>query len=227
MNTGYQLSFDVGGHNITAFLLEPADADVLFVYSHGAGAGWKHPLMAVSAEALARHRVATLRFHFPYLEEGRRRPDPPRTLEATIRRAVEVAYELRPGLPIVAGGRSMGGRMTTLAQAEEPIAGVKALVLLAFPLHPARKPSMQRAKHLDTIEIPMLFVNGDRDALARIDLLRRVCRRLGDRATLHVVADADHSFKVTKRSGRTAGEVQHEIALAVRRFCQLEVLHSD
>jgi len=166
--------------------------------------------MAAFAEGLAAREVATLRFQFPYMEKGGRRTDPPAVAHAAVRGAVDAAASLAPGLPLFAGGRSFGGRMTSQAQAESPLPGVRGLVFVGFPLHPAGKPGIERAEHLSRVKVPMLFVSGARDALAEVNLLRPVVAGLGDRATLHVVAAADHSLKVPAKSGRTPVEAEAE-----------------
>ena len=203
-------------HTVSALRVRPADAWAMYVLAHGAGAGMHHAFLEWIAERLDGAGVATLRFQFPYTEAGGRRPDPPALLEATVRAAV--ARAAQEGLPLFAGGRSMGGRMTSQAHAHEPIPGVRGLVFLGFPLHPPNRPSVSRASHLDRVTIPMLFLQGTRDALADIDLLRGVCSTLGSRARLHVVNDGDHSFKVLKRSGRDADAVMDEIRDAVTGF---------
>lgn len=193
----------------------------LFVMAHGAGAGMRHPFMVAMAERLAAVGVGTLRFQFPYMEQGRRRPDPSHLLQATVRSVIAAAVEQWPDLPLLAGGKSMGGRMTSQAQADEALPRVSGLVFIGFPLHPASSPGDRRAEHLERVDAPMLFLQGDRDALARLDLVRPVCRRLGKRATLHVVEGADHGFKVLKRSGRTDSEVQEEMASKIAEWSRL------
>ncbi len=207
-----------GEIRVSGCLLEPESARCLYVMAHGAGAGRSHPLMEQAARDLAEVGVATLRFDFPYMEAGTRRPDPPARLHRTVRSAVELAHTLRPQLPLFAGGRSMGGRMTSQAQAIEALPGVQGLIFLAFPLHPSRKPGIERAEHLEAVEIPMLFLSGTRDDLAELELLRGVCSRLGSLARLHVVDGADHAFKVLKRSGRDPDDVRKEIAVSVSGF---------
>jgi predicted alpha/beta-hydrolase family hydrolase len=199
-------SGDVGG-----LLRRPPDATILYVLAHGAGAGMRHPFLERMAAELAGHRVATLRYQFPYMERRQRRPDPPAVAVAAVRAAVRVGLERVPGLPLVAGGKSFGGRMTSTAQAQEPLPGVVGLAFLGFPLHPPGKPGVSRADHLDDVRVPMLFVQGDRDEFAELLLLRQVLRRLGGRATLHLVKSGDHSFNVPKRSGRSADEVRAEV----------------
>jgi hypothetical protein len=188
------------------------------VLGHGAGAGMRHPFMDRAADALAARGLATLRYQFPYMEAGRRRPDPHPILVATVRAAV--ARAAGEGLPLLAGGKSMGGRMTSRAAAEEALPGVRGLVFLGFPLHPAGRPGTERAEHLSGVDVPMLFLQGTRDRLADLDLLQPVCRELGSRATLHVVEGADHSFGVLVRSGRSADEVMAELADAVAAWAR-------
>jgi len=165
-----------------------------------------------------------MRYQFPYVEAQARRPDPPGVLEATVRSAVAAAASAAPGLPLVAGGKSLGGRMTSNAQAKQPLPGVRGLVFLGFPLHPPRRPDGTRAEHLSAVHVPMLFLQGTRDDLAELRLLEPVCRRLGDRATLHIVQGADHSFRVLKRSGRSEEEVIAELGDAVANWAR-DVVH--
>jgi uncharacterized protein len=196
----------------TSGLLDvPASAEACFVFAHGAGAGMSHPFMAGIAGGLAQRRVATLRFQFPYMEQGSRRPDSPQVAQAAVRAAVQEAAKRLPGLPLFAGGKSYGGRMTSQAQAAEPLAHVKGLVFLGFPLHPAGKPSTERANHLAQIQLPMLFLQGTRDTLADLDLIRATVGSLGARATLHVIDGGDHSFQVLVRSGRSNEQVREEL----------------
>jgi len=197
---------------VSALLRRDEGAASLLVFAHGAGAGMRHAFMTAMAERLAARGVATLRYQFPYMEKGGRRPDPPPILAKTVRSAVAVARREAPDLPLFAGGKSMGGRMTSTAAAAEPLPDVHGLVFFGFPLHAAGRPGSARGDHLDAVTVPMLFLQGTRDALADLDLLRPVCARLGARATLHVVDGGDHSFKVLKRSGRGADEVLDEIA---------------
>jgi predicted alpha/beta-hydrolase family hydrolase len=205
---------------VSGLLLRPADAWLLYVLAHGAGAGMRHRFMEAVAEALAVRGVATLRYQFPFTQAGARRPDPPGVLEATVRAAVAAARTAAPTLPLVAGGKSLGGRMTSNAQARRPLADVAALVFLGFPLHPPKQPGVSRADHLDRVELPMLFLQGTRDELAHLDLLRPVCQRLGDRATLHVIEGGDHGFDVLKRSGRTETDVMDELATTAADWCR-------
>jgi predicted alpha/beta-hydrolase family hydrolase len=216
------LRIDVGDRigAVSGLLLRPANAWVIYALAHGAGAGMRHRFMESVAAALAERGIATLRYQFPYTEAGSRRPDPPGVLQATVRAAVEAAREQAAGLPLVAGGKSLGGRMTSNAQAQRPLTGVAGLVFLGFPLHPPKQPGEQRAEHLARVELPMLFLQGTRDALAHLELMRPVCDRLGARATLHVVEGGDHGFEVLKRSGRTDAEVMDELAETVASWCR-------
>ncbi|HMB53345.1 MAG TPA: alpha/beta family hydrolase [Thermoanaerobaculia bacterium] len=207
-----ELRLEVGDGEVGALLLMPPEPAALYVFAHGAGAGMRHRFMADLAARLAAHGVATLRYDFPYMAAGGRRPDRPPKLHAAVRAAVAKAAELLPGVPLFAGGKSMGGRMTSGAAAEEELPGVRGLVFVGFPLHPAGKPGTTRADHLVEVELPMLFLQGDRDKLADLVLLRPVVEHLAERATLHVVEGADHGFHVLKRSGRTDEEVMEELA---------------
>jgi uncharacterized protein len=223
--TAEPLEIEVGDRigSVSGLLLRPADAWLLYVLAHGAGAGMRHRFMEAVAEALAVRGVASLRYQFPFTQAGGRRPDPPGVLEATVCAAVAAARTAAPTLPLVAGGKSLGGRMTSNAQARRPLAEVAALVFLGFPLHPPKQPGVSRADHLDRVELPMLFLQGTRDELAHLDLLQPVCQRLGDRATLHVVEGGDHGFDVLKRSGRTETEVMDELATTVADWCRSRV----
>ncbi len=204
----------VGGSRVSALLTRPDGATWLLALAHGAGAGMRHPFMEAAASALAERGVATLRYQFPYMEAGHKRPDRPAVAYATVRAAVAAAAVRASDLPLLAGGKSFGGRMTSQAAAEAPLPGVRGLVFFGFPLHAAGRPSDARGAHLADVGVPMLFLQGTRDALASLDLLEPVCRRAAA-ATLHVVEGADHSFHVLKRSGRTDGEVMAELADAV------------
>jgi predicted alpha/beta-hydrolase family hydrolase len=199
-------------------LVRPAEARALLVLAHGAGAGMRHPFMENVAEALAGEGVASLRYQFPYMETGGRRPDPPAVAEAAVCVAVGKARATAPDLPLFAGGKSFGGRMTSTAQAHAPLEGVRGLVFFGFPLHPPGRPGTTRAAHLERVSVPMLFLQGTRDTLATLDLMRPVCDHLGARATLHVVDGADHSFAVLRRSGRTNTEVLSELAATTARW---------
>jgi predicted alpha/beta-hydrolase family hydrolase len=208
-----QLRFGVdGGGKVSALLSRPAKARQLLVLAHGAGAGMRHPFMEMLASELAGVGVATLRYQFPYMEERRRVPDASAVLMATVVAAVRAAAEAAPGLPLLAGGKSMGGRMTSQAAAQHPLDGVRGLVFFGFPLHPPKQQGTKRADHLAKVTIPMLFLQGTRDTFADRKLLRPVCAKLGSRATLHVIETADHSFHVLKSSGRKDAEVLRELA---------------
>jgi uncharacterized protein len=195
---------------VSALLLRPREARACFVFAHGAGVGMIHPSMETVAIGLAERGVATLRYQFPYMEKGSKRPDPPAIAHATVRAAVALAAQSCAGLPLIAGGKSFGGRMTSQAQAKAPLEGVKGLVFLGFPLHPQGQPSTERAVHLSEVNVPTLFLQGTNDALAEPDLLKPIVAGLGRRATLHLLEGADHSFHVPKRSGRTDSEVMDE-----------------
>lgn len=196
---------------VSGVLQVPRAARVCYVLAHGAGAGMSHPFMASIAEGLAERDIATLRYQFPYMEEGGKRPDTPKVAQATVRAAVGEALRLLPGLAVVAGGKSFGGRMTSQAQAASLLPGVRGLVFLGFPLHPAGRPSGERGAHLFEIKVPMLFLQGTRDALAATKLIEALVQRLGDRATLKLFQDADHSFHVPARTGRKEGDVRAEM----------------
>jgi len=188
----------------------PRKAKACYVLAHGAGAGMSHAFMQSVATALAERQIATLRFQFPYMEKGSKRTDPPKLCHATIRAAVSLARE-KTDVPLIAGGRSFGGRMASQAQAEEPLTGVVGLAFLGFPLHPPKAPSDERGEHLDDVKIPMLFLEGTRDELADLALLKALVKRLGKRATLKLYEDGDHSFHVRARSGHTDAEVFEEM----------------
>jgi len=200
---------------VSALLVRPPDARLLYVLAHGAGAGMRHSFLESIAQRLAERGIATLRYQFPYMERRAGRPDPPAVAAATVRTAVVEAARNAPGLPLVAGGKSFGGRMTSTAQAEAPLPGVRGLVFLGFPLHPPGRPDDKRAEHLAQVRIPMLFLQGDRDEFADLTLLRPVVKRLGERATLHLVEGGDHSFHVLKRSARTDADVMGELVGAI------------
>ena len=216
MATVEQLRFDVeGGGEVSALLSRPAKARRLLVLAHGAGAGMSHPFMEKLAGELACVGVATLRYQFPYMEKQRRVPDSPAILTAAVVAAVRAAAETVPGLALLAGGKSMGGRMTSQAAAQQPLDGVRGLVFFGFPLHPPNRPGTKRADHLAKVTVPMLFLQGTRDTFADLKLLRPVCAKLGSRATLHVIETADHSFHVLKSSGRSDAAVLRELAETV------------
>jgi predicted alpha/beta-hydrolase family hydrolase len=199
------------GTRVSGLLQAPHNARACYVLAHGAGAGMKHAFMTAVASELAERGIATLRYQFPYMEKGGKRPDPPKVAHAAVRAAVAEAARQLPKLPLIAGGKSFGGRMTSQAQALAPLTGVRGLVFFAFPLHPAGKPSDARAEHLSKVGIPMLFAQGSNDALAALDLLRPVVAKLGDRATLKLVESADHSFHVPAKSGRNDADVLAEV----------------
>ena len=213
MPTNEQLRFVVeGGGEVSALVARPKDARWLLLLAHGAGAGMTHPFMEKLSADLAAVGIATFRYQFPYMEQRRHVPDPPAVLIATVVSAVRAAEQAAPDLPLLAGGKSMGGRMTSQAAAQHPLDGVQGLVFFAFPLHPPNRPGTKRADHLAKVTIPMLFLQGTRDTLADLELLRPVCTKLGARATLHVIETADHSFHVLKSSGRTDADVLQELA---------------
>jgi len=205
---------------VSGLLQAPPDARTCYVLAHGAGAGMTHPFMAAVANGLAERGIATLRYQFPYMEQGSKRPDAPKLAHATVRAAVLEASRLVPELALFAGGKSFGGRMTSQAQAATPLPGVRGLVFLGFPLHPPGKPSDERAKHLFDVQIPMLFLQGTRDEFANMPLLEALCQRLGDRATLKLFRDADHSFHVPARTGRKDSEVRVELLDALADWIQ-------
>jgi len=205
------LKIEVGATAVSALLLRPEQAHACYVFAHGAGAGMTHAFMERAAAGLAARGIASLRYQFPYMEKGSKRPDPPAVAQASVRAAVAEAARAYSGLPLIAGGKSFGGRMTSQAQAKTPLAGVVGLAFFGFPLHATGKPSVDRADHLADVQIPMLFLQGGNDKLAELSLLRPVVEGLGPRARLHVVEGADHSFHVQARSGRNDGEVMEEI----------------
>ena len=213
-----ELRLAVGEESVSALLIRPANAKALYSFAHGAGAGMMHKSMASNAEGLAERGIATLRYQFPYMEKGSKRVDPPKVAHAAVRAAAAEAVKIAPNLPLFAGGRSFGGRMTSQAQADEPLPGVRGLVFIGFPLHAAGKPGIERAEHLQRVQIPMLFVSGERDSLAELDLLKPVVAGLGSRATLHLVRDADHSLKVPAKSGRTSAEAEAEALEAMAEW---------
>jgi hypothetical protein len=196
---------------VSGLLQAPPEARACFVLAHGAGAGMAHPFMAAVAAGLAERGIATLRYQFPYMERGGKRPDPPKLAQATVRAAVSEALRLLPDTLLVAGGKSFGGRMTSQAQAMAPLPGVRSLAFLGFPLHPAGRPSQDRGQHLFKVHVPMLFLQGTRDALGDMRELKPLCEALGGSASLKEFPDADHSFHVPKRSGRTDAQVRIEL----------------
>jgi predicted alpha/beta-hydrolase family hydrolase len=215
------LTIDVGAsRRVSGLLLAPTDSRACYVLAHGAGAGMRHSFLATLSHALALRRIATLRYQFPYMENGSKRPDPPAIAQATVRAAVGEAARRFPSIPLVAGGKSFGGRMTSQAQAQEPLPSVRGIAFVGFPLHPAGKPSDERARHLDDVRIPMLFLQGTRDDLADLALLRPIVARLGDRVRLVEFDDADHSFHVRARSGQTDAGVLEGIADALAEWIE-------
>ncbi len=204
---------------VSARLVRPENARWMLAFAHGAGAGIEHPFMAEMADGLAVHGIASLRYNFPYMERGRRSPDPPAILLETVRAAVAHAAEVGDGLPLLAGGKSMGGRMTSTAASQEPLPGVRGLVFFGFPLHAPGRPSSDRAAHLYQVSVPMLFLQGTRDRFAELDLLEPVCREL-PAAMLKLVEGGDHSFNVPKKSGRSPDEVREELAATVREWAE-------
>jgi predicted alpha/beta-hydrolase family hydrolase len=201
---------------VSGILQLPDTADTLLVFGHGAGAGMGHPFMTGMADLLAARRIGTLRYQFPYMQAGRGQPDRPPILEATVLAAVEEAGRVAPGLLLLAGGKSMGGRMTSGAGARAPLPGVQGLVFFGFPLHPPKNKGTTRADHLSQVTVPMLFIQGTRDSLADLTLIHEVIARLGDRAGIHIVEGGDHSFHVPKSSGKSDAQALEEIADAVR-----------
>jgi uncharacterized protein len=210
--------------SVSALLRAPAQARACYVLAHGAGAGMRHPFMGAIAEALAERGIATLRYQFPYMEQGSRRPDVPTVAHATVRAAVAGAARAMPGVALFAGGKSFGGRMTSQAQAAAPLPEVRGLAFLGFPLHPAGKPSDDRAAHLANVHVPMLFLQGTRDDLADLALLRPVIERLGANAKLVPFEDADHSFHVPAKSGRKDADVQNALADTIADWIDASVL---
>ncbi len=208
---------------VSGLLQTPREARACYVFAHGAGAGMAHPFMGAIANGLAERGIATLRYQFPYMEHGSKRPDTPKLAQATVRAAVAEASRRVPGLALFAGGKSFGGRMTSQAQAASPLSGVAGLVFLGFPLHPAGRPSDERAAHLFAVQIPMLFIQGARDALADLQLLQALVGELGSRATLKLFADADHSFHVSARTGRKDSEIMAELLDALAGWIEMTI----
>ncbi len=203
------------GESVSGLLDVPPDARALVVLAHGAGAGMAHPFLSAFARGLAERGIASLRYQFPYMERGGKRPDPPKLAHATVRAAAAEALRRMPKLPLFAGGKSFGGRMTSQAQALAPIPGVRGLLFVGFPLHPAGRPSQDRGKHLFDIKLPMLFLAGTRDALAELTELTPLLSALGGRAEVKQFQDADHSFHVPAKSGRKDADVRNEMLDAV------------
>jgi uncharacterized protein len=209
---------------VSGLLQKRSGARACYVLAHGAGAGMDHPFMENVALGLASRGIATLRYQFPYMERGSKRPDPPPLAQATVRAAVAAAQRLLPDTPLIAGGKSFGGRMTSQAQAKAPLEGVHGLAFLGFPLHPAGRPSQDRAEHLFEVQIPMLFLQGTRDSLASLDQLKPVCKQLGNRATLTLFTDADHSFHVPARTGRKDAQVLDDVLDALAAWLDSVIL---
>jgi len=212
---------------VSALLQVPPDALACYVLAHGAGAGMTHPFMTGVANELSARGIATLRYQFPYMEKRSKRPDSPKVAQATVRAAVAEAAQRLPGLALVAGGKSFGGRMTSQAQAASPLQGVRGLAFLGFPLHPAGVPSSDRAKHLFDVQIPMLFLQGTRDELAHLALIESLASELGERARLKLFDDADHSFHVPKRSGRTDAQVIAGLADTLAQWIATTIMGSQ
>ena len=215
------------GIGVSGLLQAPPRARACYVMAHGAGAGMHHPFMAAVAEGLAQRGLATLRYQFPAMERGAKRPDLPHVAHATVRAAVGAANRLVPTIPLIAGGKSFGGRMTSQAQAKAPLPGVRGLAFLGFPLHPAGRPSRQRAEHLFDVRLPMLFLQGSRDSLANLDQLEPLCSALGPRATLALFADADHSFHVPARTGRKDAQVLGDVLDALTAWIDAALRSSE
>jgi uncharacterized protein len=206
--------------NVSGLMMRVPGARACYVMAHGAGAGMTHPFMEAMAGGLAVRSIASLRYQFPYMELGGRRPDRPALAQATVRAAVAKASELANGVPLFAGGKSFGGRMTSQAQAEAPLVSVRGLVFLGFPLHPAGKPSDQRGQHLFSVKVPMLFLQGSRDQLADLGLLNPLVKRLGQGAVLKLFPEADHSFHVPARSGGSDAQVRDQIADSIAAWVE-------
>jgi len=218
------LTIPIGGSETVSGLWQaPAGARIALALAHGAGVGMTHRSMAAIADGLEALGVATLRYQFPYMEKGGKRPDRPPLAQATVRAAVAEARRLEPGLALFAGGRSFGGRMTSQAQAAEPLPGVRGLVFFAFPLHPAGKPSLERAEHLSQVTVPMLFLQGSNDALARLNLLKAAVGGLDGRADLELIADADHAFHVPVKTGRKDADVLADALAKAARWMNQKV----
>lgn len=217
------ISIHVGdSHQVSGLVQMPSTPRACFVFAHGAGAGMNHAFMSAISTGLAERGIATVRYQFPYMEQGSKRPDPPPVAHATVRAAVAEAGRLLPGLPLFAGGKSFGGRMTSQAQAAEPLTGVRGLVFLGFPLHPPGKPSVERADHLFKVRIPMLFLQGTRDEFANLELLEPLCRTIGIVAKLKLFSEADHSFHVPAKSGQKDSEVRTKLLDAIAAWIEPE-----
>lgn len=214
------------GSSVSGLWLSPSGARAAFVFGHGAGAGMAHPFMAAFAHGLAERGIATLRYQFPYMERGSKRVDSPTVAQAAVRAAVRTAAQCAPGLPLMAGGKSFGGRMSSQAQAASPLPGVAGLVFVGFPLHPAKKPATERGDHLAAVHCPMLFLQGTRDELAEWPLITALVEQLGSRATLAAFEGADHSFHVPARSGRTDAQVREEMLDALAAWADEHIVPS-
>jgi predicted alpha/beta-hydrolase family hydrolase len=201
---------------VSGLLSHPDNAKWLLVLGHGAGAGMRHKFMEQISTQLAEQGIGTLRYQFPYMEKGSKTPDPKPILLSTVRSAITAAKQIADGIPLLAGGKSMGGRMTSMTAAEEPLPNVHGLVFFGFPLHATGQPSTDRADHLQKVKVPMLFLQGTRDTLADLTLLKPICTNLGKRTTLHIIEGADHSFHVLKSSGNTDESVLGELAHVTR-----------
>lgn len=210
-------------HRVSGLLKMPPQSRACYVLAHGAGAGMTHPFLEAVAAGLHERGIATLRYQFPYMEQRAKRPDPPALAHATVRAAVAEAGRRVAGLPLIVGGKSFGGRMTSQAQAASPLPGVRGLAFLGFPLHPAGRPAADRGNHLFDVQIPMLFLQGTRDALADLLLLQPLIGRLGERATLRLIQEADHSFHVPARTGRKDPEVRREMLDAIAEWIDTAV----
>ena len=211
------------GQRVSGLLQAPPAPRACYVVAHGAGAGMAHPFMTAIANELAARGIATLRYQFPYMEQGKKRPDPPKLAHATVRAAVMEASRRVPELPLFAGGKSFGGRMTSQAEATAPLPAVRGLAFLGFPLHPAGQPSEERGAHLAAVLVPMLFLQGTRDQLADPQLVQSLIERIGARATLQLLPDADHSFHVPARTGRKDAEVLAEMADALAAWIDMTI----
>jgi uncharacterized protein len=212
---------------VSALFNRPANMDFLLVLAHGAGAGMRHIFLESLTRELVNQGAAVLRYQFPYLEQGRKVPDSPAILTSTVRAAVQRAAELAPGVPLFAGGKSMGGRMTSTAASQEPLAGVRGLIFFGFPLHPPGRPGTTRAAHLAKVALPMLFLQGTRDTLAQLDLLRPICEDLGQRATLKIFDTADHSFKMLKSSGLSNTDVLGQLATTTAEWARAQLARGE
>ncbi len=208
------------GQDLSGLLVAPPTAHACYVIAHGAGAGMEHPFMGLVAEGLAERGVATLRYQFPYMQRGSKRPDAPKVAHAAVRAAVAAMARLAPDLSVIAGGKSYGGRMTSQAHAASPLPTVRGLAFLGFPLHPAGRPSEERGAHLFEVRLPMLFLQGSRDRLADRHVLEPLVMKLGARATLKLLLDADHSFHVGVRTGRKDAEVRAEMLDVLARWIE-------